>query len=179
MFELSTNTDAPIHWRVQKMHFYSLGYPADLAGGGEIFRTRPDQPWGPPSLLYNGYRFLPGGKGVRGVTLTTHPHLVPRSWKRRAIPLLPLWVHVACYRVKPYRTLLCRFVKPPRTQVNHANGIHLSSSQQIYGSMQLTKDQLCISAAGLSLTVLKTQLLLSQPYLLQFFVSSCIGYVNF
>ena len=24
--------------------------------GGEIFRTRPDRPWGPPSLLYNGYR---------------------------------------------------------------------------------------------------------------------------
>jgi hypothetical protein len=23
-------------------------------GGGEIFRTRPDRPWGPPSLLYNG-----------------------------------------------------------------------------------------------------------------------------
>ena len=25
-------------------------------GGGEIFLTRPDRPWGPPSLLYNGYR---------------------------------------------------------------------------------------------------------------------------
>jgi hypothetical protein len=24
--------------------------------GSEIFRTCPDQPWGPPSLLYNGYR---------------------------------------------------------------------------------------------------------------------------
>ena len=22
--------------------------------GGEIFRTRPDRPWGPPSLLYEG-----------------------------------------------------------------------------------------------------------------------------
>jgi hypothetical protein len=31
-------------------------------GGGEIFRTRPDQPWGLPSLLYNGYRVVPGGK---------------------------------------------------------------------------------------------------------------------
>ena len=28
----------------------------------EIFRTRPDRPWGPPSLLYNGYRVFPGGK---------------------------------------------------------------------------------------------------------------------
>ena len=25
-------------------------------GGGEIFRTRPDRPWGPPRLLYSGYR---------------------------------------------------------------------------------------------------------------------------
>ena len=24
--------------------------------GDEIFRTSPDRPWGPPSLLYNGYR---------------------------------------------------------------------------------------------------------------------------
>ena len=31
-------------------------------GGGEIFRTRPDQPWGLPSLLYSGYRVFPGGK---------------------------------------------------------------------------------------------------------------------
>ena len=31
-------------------------------GGGEIFRTRPHRAWGPPSLLYNGYRVFPGGK---------------------------------------------------------------------------------------------------------------------
>jgi hypothetical protein len=30
--------------------------------GVEIFRNRPDRPWGPPSLLYNGYRVFPGGK---------------------------------------------------------------------------------------------------------------------
>jgi hypothetical protein len=29
---------------------------------GEIFRTCPDWPWGPLSLLYNGYRVFPGGK---------------------------------------------------------------------------------------------------------------------
>ena len=34
-------------------------------GRGEIFRTRPDRPWGPPSsLLYNGYRVFPGGKAA-------------------------------------------------------------------------------------------------------------------
>jgi hypothetical protein len=30
--------------------------------GGEIFRACPDRPWGPPSLLYNGYWVFPGGK---------------------------------------------------------------------------------------------------------------------
>jgi hypothetical protein len=33
-----------------------------IPGGGEIFRTSPDRPWGPPSLLYSGYRVFPGGK---------------------------------------------------------------------------------------------------------------------
>jgi hypothetical protein len=35
-------------------------------GGGEIFHTYPDRPWGPPSLLYNGYRVFPGGKERSG-----------------------------------------------------------------------------------------------------------------
>jgi hypothetical protein len=33
-------------------------------GGVEIFRTRADRPWGPPSLLYNGYRIFTGGKAA-------------------------------------------------------------------------------------------------------------------
>jgi hypothetical protein len=33
-------------------------------GGGEIFSTRPDRPWGLPSLLYNGYRVILGGKAA-------------------------------------------------------------------------------------------------------------------
>ena len=32
--------------------------------GVEIFCTRPDRPWGPPSLLHNGYRVFPGGKAA-------------------------------------------------------------------------------------------------------------------
>ena len=31
---------------------------------GEIFPTRPDRPWGPPSLLYSGYRVFPGRKAA-------------------------------------------------------------------------------------------------------------------
>jgi hypothetical protein len=34
---------------------------------------------------------FPGVKCVRGVLLTTHPLLVPRSWRSRALPLPTLW----------------------------------------------------------------------------------------
>jgi hypothetical protein len=33
-------------------------------GGGDIFRTCPDRPWGSPSLLYSEYRVFPGGKAT-------------------------------------------------------------------------------------------------------------------
>ena len=48
-------------------------------GGGEIFRTCPDRPWFPPSLLYNGYWVFPGVRCGRGGPLTLHPLLVPKS----------------------------------------------------------------------------------------------------
>ena len=71
---------------------YRLDGPGIKSRLGEIFRTYPDLPWGPPSLLYNGYRVFPGGvKSGRGVALTPHPLLVPWSRKSRAIPILPLW----------------------------------------------------------------------------------------
>ena len=33
-------------------------------GGDEIFRSRRDRPWAPPSLLHNAYRVFPGGKAA-------------------------------------------------------------------------------------------------------------------
>jgi hypothetical protein len=73
-------------------------------GGGEIFRTRPDRPWGPPSLLYNGYRVFSGVKGPeRGAD-----HPPPSSAEvenSRAIHLLPSRSLVACYSVN--FTLYC------------------------------------------------------------------------
>ena len=35
---------------------YRLDTPVIESQWGEIFRTRPDRPWGPPSDLYNEYR---------------------------------------------------------------------------------------------------------------------------
>ena len=71
---------------------------------GTRFSARPDRPWSPPSLLYNGYRVFPGGRGGRGVGLTHHPHLECRGpRKSRAVPLLILRAFVACKkRAKTY-----------------------------------------------------------------------------
>ena len=60
--------------------------------GGARFSARPGRPWGPPSLMYNGYRVFPGVNSGWGVLLTTYPLLVMRLWKNRAIPLPTLWV---------------------------------------------------------------------------------------
>jgi len=37
---------------------------------GEALPTRPDRLWGPPSLLYNEYRVIPGGKEHGELTST-------------------------------------------------------------------------------------------------------------
>jgi len=34
------------------------------AVGSDIFRTRPDRPWGQQSLLYNGFQVIPGNKAA-------------------------------------------------------------------------------------------------------------------
>ena len=67
--------------------------------GGETLRTRPDRPWGPPSFLYNGHRisFLGVKRPERGVG--DPPPSGAEVKESRAIPLLPIWAFVACYRV--------------------------------------------------------------------------------
>jgi hypothetical protein len=67
------------------------------SGGGEIFRARPDMPWGPTSLLYNGYRFFPGRKEAGAWPWPPSPSSVEVKERVEAIPLLPLWAFVDCY----------------------------------------------------------------------------------
>ena len=74
-------------------------------GGSEIFRTCPDRPWGPTSLLYNEYRVFPGAKVRKERDADSSLLQVPWSRKSTAIPLLPLWAVMpvqslsACTRV--------------------------------------------------------------------------------
>ena len=70
---------------------YWLDGPGSNPGGDENIRpSRPTLgPAQPPVKM--GTTSLPGVKCGRGVLLTTHPLLLPRSWKNRAIPLPTLW----------------------------------------------------------------------------------------
>ena len=58
----------PSLWAAIAQSVYQLATGWTVRGtnpvGGEIFRTRPLRPWVPPSPLYNGYRFFPGGKAA-------------------------------------------------------------------------------------------------------------------
>ena len=61
---------------------YGLDGRGSNPGGGEIFYTRLDRPWGPSSLLYNGYRISFAGvkRPGRGVD---HPPLSSAEVKER------------------------------------------------------------------------------------------------
>jgi hypothetical protein len=69
---ITTESVTGMFWVIYYQYIYQSSIEGRLAtgwtvrrsnpGGGEIFRTCPDRPWGPPSLLYNGYRVFPGGK---------------------------------------------------------------------------------------------------------------------
>jgi hypothetical protein len=57
--------------------------------------------------LYNGYGSFPGVESGRGVTLTPHPLLVPRSKNRvELIPLLSLRAFVAYEKVETYLRMI-------------------------------------------------------------------------
>ena len=55
-------------------------------GGGAIFRTRPERPWGPPNFLHNGYRV-----SFPGVKLTWHGVNHPLPWSAEAKERLELY----------------------------------------------------------------------------------------
>jgi hypothetical protein len=73
------------------------GRSGDRIRVADIFCTRPDWPWGPPSLLYSGYwmSFLGVKRPGRGVNLSTH--LVPRLKREQSYISTPfLDIHGLC-----------------------------------------------------------------------------------
>ena len=63
---------------------------------GEIFRTCPDRPWGPPSLLYNGYRAFPGGKERPGIDADPSPPSNVVVMKEQSYTSTPPMGRTAC-----------------------------------------------------------------------------------
>jgi len=70
---------------------YGLGGPGLNPGGDEIYRPVQTGSEAHPAFCTMGTGSFPGIKCGWGVLLTTHPLLVPRSWKSRAIPLPTFW----------------------------------------------------------------------------------------
>ena len=61
------------------------------------FSALPESPWGPPSLLYNGYRVFPGGKVRPGSAADHSPSSKCRGHGRVELYLYPLsGPHRAC-----------------------------------------------------------------------------------
>jgi hypothetical protein len=65
---------------------YGLDGPGIESRWGENLRC-PDWPWGPHSLLFNGYRVFPGAEVRLGRAADHSPLLMPWSRKSRATPL--------------------------------------------------------------------------------------------
>jgi hypothetical protein len=79
-------------------------------GEGEIFRTCPDRPWGPPSPLYNGYWVFPGGKDRPGRDADPSTPSSAVSHERVELYLYSPYVPYGLYRASvPVQgcTLLC------------------------------------------------------------------------
>jgi len=70
---------------------YRLDGPGSNPGGGRDFPSVQTGPGAHPASCKMGTGSFPGLKCGRDVLLNTHPLLVSRSWKSRAIPLPTLW----------------------------------------------------------------------------------------
>jgi hypothetical protein len=85
------------HIHIQYIYIYiSIYYGLDGPGiesrwGARISAPVQTGPGAHPASCTMGTGSFPGVKYGRGVRLTTHPLLVPWSWKSRAIPLPTLW----------------------------------------------------------------------------------------
>ena len=70
---------------------YGLDVPGIESRWGEVFPPVQAGPGAHPASCTMGTGSFPGVKYGRGVTLTAHPLVVPRSWKSRGITLPNLW----------------------------------------------------------------------------------------
>ena len=77
--------------RTYIQYWLRSGQTGDRTPAGPEFPPVQTGPGAHPASCTMGTGSFPGVKHARGVLLTTHPLLVPWSWKSRAIPLPTLW----------------------------------------------------------------------------------------
>ena len=78
-------------WFSRYSDWHRAGRSGDRIPVGRDFPPVQIGPGAHPASCTMGNGSFPRVKSGRGVLLTTHPLLVPRSWKSRAIPLPTLW----------------------------------------------------------------------------------------
>ena len=85
-------------WHSRYSDWLRTGRSADqiLAGGVRFSPPVQTGPGAHPASCTMGTGSFPGVKSGQGVTLTTHPLLVPWPWKGRAVTLLPPMGRTAC-----------------------------------------------------------------------------------
>ena len=82
-----TDYAIPAHGnKPENFYYLSMGWAVrgSIPSGGEIFRTSPDRPSGPPSLLFNGYRVKRPECGV-----VYYTHLAPTLKKKSRATCTP------------------------------------------------------------------------------------------
>ena len=80
-----------------------------------------------PASCTMGTGSFPRVKSGRGVTLTSHPLLMPRSRKSRAIPILPLWALRPVQRLSACTNVHFTFYLSSKSHVPRALPIPFSS----------------------------------------------------
>ena len=134
--------------------------------GARFSPTCPDRPWGPPSLLYDGYRVFPGDKEWRWRDADTSPLLVPWSRKSTAIPLLSLWActELQClYRVHFTFTFLTHTISQTKFPalldrcVTNTPSVKMSCPQNSYLSLHCRKNITCLTVGLLRISEVKVK----------------------
>jgi len=70
---------------------YRLHSPGIEPQWGARFSAHPDWPWGPPSLLYNGYQVFPGGKERPGHEANHSPPSSAEVLEEYSYTSTPIW----------------------------------------------------------------------------------------
>jgi len=97
---------------------------------GTRFSALQTGPGALPASSKMGNGSFPGVKCGRGVLLTTHTLLVPRSWKSRAIPLHTLWGHTGPVTGSLYLTFTVSSTDKRKTHTHTHIHLYLCFTKQ-------------------------------------------------